>query len=124
MPKAGSQGGGRLRSPHCCRVTSLVSLALQRYETFDKRRVAVPTFAEIGISPYCFKFGKLEVMKTQFTFWKERDGRYLGYLNAYPDHWTQGESLEDLKEQFQDLYHTFSSEEIPGIRRVEELEVA
>jgi len=86
--------------------------------------VAVPTFAEIGISPYCFKFGKLEVMKTQFTFWKERDGRYLGYLNAYPDHWTQGESLEDLKEQLKDLYHTFSSEEIPGIRRVEELEVA
>ncbi len=32
--------------------------------------------------------------------------------------------MEDLKEQLKDLYHTFSSEEIPGIRRVEELEVA
>ena len=63
-------------------------------------------------------------MKAQFTFWKERDGRYLGYLNDYPDHWTQGESLEDLKEQLKDLYHIFRSEEIPGIRRVEELEVA
>lgn len=54
-------------------------------------------------------------MKAQFTYWKERDGRYLGYLNDYPDHWTQGDSLEDLKEQLKDLYHTFSSEEIPGI---------
>jgi len=36
-------------------------------------------------------------MKARFTFWKERDGRYLGYLNDYPGHWTQGESLEDLK---------------------------
>ena len=82
------------------------------------------SFAEIGFSPYCSKFGNLKVMKAQFTFWKERDGRYLGYLNDYPDHWTQGESLEDLKEQLKDLYHTSSSEEIPGIRRVEELEVA
>jgi predicted RNase H-like HicB family nuclease len=62
-------------------------------------------------------------MKTQFTFWKERDG-CLGYLNDYPDHWTQGESLEDLNAQLKDLYQTFSSEEIPGIRKVEELEVA
>ena len=34
-------------------------------------------------------------MKAQFTYWKESDGRYLGYLNDYPDHWTQGESLTD-----------------------------
>jgi predicted RNase H-like HicB family nuclease len=48
----------------------------------------------------------------------------LAYLNDYPDHWTQGKSLEDLKEQLKDLYHTFSPEEIPGIRKVEELDVA
>jgi predicted RNase H-like HicB family nuclease len=48
----------------------------------------------------------------------------LGYLNDYPDHWTQGESLEDLKEHLKDLFRTFSSDEIPGIRKVEELEVA
>jgi hypothetical protein len=48
----------------------------------------------------------------------------LGYLNAYPDHWTQGESLEDLKEHLRDLFQTFGSEQIPGIRKVEELEVA
>jgi len=64
------------------------------------------------------------LMKAQFTYWKESDGRYLGYLNDYPEHWTQGDSLEDLKEHLKDLYHTFTSEQIPGIRKVEELEVA
>jgi predicted RNase H-like HicB family nuclease len=63
-------------------------------------------------------------MKATFTYWKESDGRYLGYLNDYPDHWTQGEDLEDLKEQLRDLHRTFGAEQIPGIRKVEELEVA
>ncbi len=62
-------------------------------------------------------------MKAEFTYWKESDGKYLGYLNDYPDHWTQGESLEDLKEHLQDLFAEFSSGEIPGIRKVEEIEV-
>ncbi len=63
-------------------------------------------------------------MKAWFTCWREGDGRYLGYLNDYPDHWTQGEDLDDLKEQLRDLYRTFTAEQIPGIRKVEELEVA
>ena len=63
-------------------------------------------------------------MTTRITFWKEADGRYLGYLNDYPDHWTQGDDLADLKEHLRDLFQTFNSEEIPGIRKVEELEIA
>ncbi len=63
-------------------------------------------------------------MKPQFTYWKESDNRYLGYLNDYPDHWTQGEDLDDLKAHLRDLYQIFQSEEIPGIRKVEELEFA
>lgn len=63
-------------------------------------------------------------MKPKFTYWKEADGRYLGYLNAYPDHWTQGDDLEDLKEHLRDLFRTFNEEEIPGIKKEEELEVA
>jgi predicted RNase H-like HicB family nuclease len=62
-------------------------------------------------------------MKATFTYWKESDGRYLGYLNDYPDHWSQGEDLEDLKEQLRDLCRTFGAEQIPGIRKVAELEV-
>jgi predicted RNase H-like HicB family nuclease len=51
-------------------------------------------------------------MKATFTYWKESDGRYLGYLNEYPDHWTQGETLEDLKEHLHDLIEVFGAEEI------------
>jgi len=63
-------------------------------------------------------------MKKQFTYWKEPDGAFLGFLNEFPDHWTQGENLEDLKEHLKDLYREFTEHEIPGIRRVEEIEVA
>lgn len=62
-------------------------------------------------------------MMTKFTYWQENDGKFLGYLNDYPDHWTQGESLQDLKEHLRDLYETFSSEAISGIKKVEELEL-
>lgn len=63
-------------------------------------------------------------MTTRITYWKESDGRYLGYLNGYPDHWTQGDDLNDLKEQLRDLFRMFGQEEIPGIKKEEELEVA
>mgnify|MGYP000879408498 FL=1 len=63
-------------------------------------------------------------MKARFTYWQERDGRFLGYLNDYPDHWTQGEIPDDLKEHLRDLFQTFTTDQIPGIRKVDELEVA
>jgi len=57
----------------------------------------------------------------QFIFWKEPDGAFLGYLNDFPDHWTQGEDLKDLKEHLKDLYDLFSSGALPGIKQVQEL---
>ncbi len=53
-----------------------------------------------------------------FTYWREPDGSYLGYLNEYPDHWTQGCDLDDLKVHLLDLYREFAPEDLPGIRRV------
>jgi predicted RNase H-like HicB family nuclease len=63
-------------------------------------------------------------MTTKFTFWQEDDGKFLGFLNDYPDHWTQGESLQDLKEHLRDLHDTFSGDVISGIKKVDELELA
>ena len=62
-------------------------------------------------------------MTVKITYWQEKDGKFLGYLNDFPDHWTQGESLEDLKEHLKDLADLFSGDPVPGIRKVEELEV-
>jgi len=50
------------------------------------------------------------MIKAPFTYWKESDGKQLGYLNEYPDHWTQGENLEDLKEHLGDLLELFGSD--------------
>ncbi|MFL5539973.1 MAG: type II toxin-antitoxin system HicB family antitoxin [Longimicrobiaceae bacterium] len=54
----------------------------------------------------------------------EDDGAWLGYLQDFPDYWTQGESLDDLKEHLRDLYRDLTSGEIPGVRRAEELIVS
>ena len=42
----------------------------------------------------------------------EQDGdAFLGYLVDYPDYWTQGESLDDLKAHLTDLYKDLTSGE-------------
>ena len=56
----------------------------------------------------------------KIVYW-EQDGAWLGYLQEYPDYWTQGESLEDLKEHLKDLHQDIASGQIPGIRKVDEL---
>jgi len=59
----------------------------------------------------------------KIVYWEE-DGVWLGYLQDYPDYWTQAETLDDLKENLMDLYRDIAGNYIPGIRRVEELVVA
>jgi predicted RNase H-like HicB family nuclease len=55
--------------------------------------------------------------------WQEDDA-WLGYLQDYPDYWTQGETLDDLREHLKDLYRDVTSGAIPQIRKVEELIVS
>jgi predicted RNase H-like HicB family nuclease len=50
---------------------------------------------------------------TKIVYWEE-DGTWLGYLQDYPDYWTQGETLDDLRDHLRDLYRDLSSGEIPG----------
>ena len=93
------------------------------------RTVSLPTDPAAGSaaptpdSPSGGNGAVLTGMKTPFTYWKETDGKYLGYLNSHPEHWTQGLDLDDLKAQLRDLHATFTAEEIPGIRQVADLEV-
>jgi len=49
---------------------------------------------------------------------------WIGYLEEFPDYWTQGETLEELKENLKDLWKDLTSGAIPYARRVGELEVA
>ncbi|MBI3786566.1 MAG: type II toxin-antitoxin system HicB family antitoxin [Deltaproteobacteria bacterium] len=58
-----------------------------------------------------------------FVHWQEGDA-WIGYLQNFPDYWTQGETLDDLKVHLRDLYRDLTSGELPGVRRVDQLEVA
>ena len=59
----------------------------------------------------------------RYIYWM--DGKHwLGYFEEYPDYITQGDSIEDLREQLKDLFRDLTGNEIPGIRRIAELSVA
>ena len=51
----------------------------------------------------------------------QQDGMWLGYLQDYPDYWTQGETTEELKDHLKDLYGDLSGGLIEGARRLEDL---
>jgi len=59
----------------------------------------------------------------KYVYWQENE-TWLGYLEEYPDYWTQGESLDELIEHLKDLFFDVTSGQIPGIRRIGELTVS
>jgi predicted RNase H-like HicB family nuclease len=63
------------------------------------------------------------MMTARIVYWQDGE-HWLGHFEDYPDYWTQGETLEELREMLRSLYADLTSGEIPGIRRVEELKVA
>ena len=60
---------------------------------------------------------------TKIIYW-EQGGKWLGYIQDYPDYWTQGESLEDLRDHLRDLYADLTSGVLVGVRKVDDLAVA
>ena len=48
----------------------------------------------------------------------------MGYLEEYPDYWTQGDSLDDLIEHLTDLFRDLAGGQIPGARKVGELVIS
>jgi len=63
-------------------------------------------------------------METKKIVVWQQDGVWLGYLQEYPDYWTQGDSPEELREHLIDLYADLSGGLIDGARRVEDLVVS
>ena len=59
----------------------------------------------------------------KYTSWQD-DNFFLWFLNDYPDYLTQGMSKEELEENLRSLLVDLESDEIPYVRKVEELMVA
>jgi len=55
--------------------------------------------------------------KQKYVYWKEDDA-WLGYLDEFPDYWTQGETEGDLREYLADLYKELTNGAIPNVHRV------
>lgn len=63
-------------------------------------------------------------MKTvQYTFWQDGEF-YIGHLNEFPDYKTQGYSKTELLENLKSLLTDIESNEIPFIKKVEEMVIA
>lgn len=58
----------------------------------------------------------------KFVYYQE-DDMWIGWLEEYPDYRTQGETVEDLKENLRDIYKDLTSGRIPCVHRVGELAV-
>jgi hypothetical protein len=67
--------------------------------------------------------GSSNMQVVKIVVWKEDDA-WIGYLQDYPDYWTRGDSLDELREHLKDLYADLSAGLIPGARRVEDLVVS
>ena len=63
------------------------------------------------------------MQRKKFIYWQEED-MWIGYLEEFPDYWTQGETLEELKENLKELWKDLTCGAIPYVRRMDELEVA
>jgi len=59
----------------------------------------------------------------RYIYW-QHENVWLGYLEEYPDYWTQGETLEELQENLRDLHNELAGGEIPNVRRVAELQLS
>jgi len=59
----------------------------------------------------------------KYTYWQDED-MWLGYLDEYNNYMTQGESLDELRENLMDIYKELASGRIPAVRHHGELLVA
>jgi len=58
----------------------------------------------------------------KYIYWQD-EGMWLGYLEDYPDYWTQGVTKEELEENLFDVYKELTSGNIPAVRKVAELRI-
>jgi predicted RNase H-like HicB family nuclease len=59
----------------------------------------------------------------RYVYWQDGE-MWLGYWEEFPDYMTQGETIDELRENLKDLYDDLTGGQIPAVRRVGEMQVA
>jgi predicted RNase H-like HicB family nuclease len=59
-------------------------------------------------------------MKLKYTYYED-DDFFIGWLEEFPDYWTQGQTVGELEENLKDIYDELTSGRIPAVRRVGEI---
>ena len=59
----------------------------------------------------------------KFVYWQDQ-GVWIGHLEEFPDYYTQGQTFDDLQAHLLDLYKDLHGGEIPGVRRIAELQLS
>ena len=60
-------------------------------------------------------------MELSYTYWEGEDNWLVGYLNDYPEQWTQGKDIKELEEMLLDLYQNILEEAKRKKPRVEKV---
>jgi predicted RNase H-like HicB family nuclease len=58
--------------------------------------------------------------KKRFIYYRE-DDMWIGYLEEFPDYRSQGETLDELKENLKEIYQELNSGRVQNVRQVGEL---
>ncbi len=48
------------------------------------------------------------MQRKKYVYWQDEE-IWLGYLEEYPDYWTQGETEDELRENLIDIYRELTS---------------
>jgi len=90
-----------------------------RYDHDVLTRCRLPTPIVASVAPEY----TVTMKAMRYVYW-QHDDMWLGYLEQFPDYWTQGKTLDELQVNLKDLYQELTSGNIPEVRRVAELQVS
>jgi len=54
--------------------------------------------------------GRLSDIELNYTYWQSKDNWFIGFLDIWPEHLTQGHDLNELEEMLADLYKFYKEE--------------
>jgi hypothetical protein len=91
----------------------------RRSESFSGTRKNL-RFAALGFA-HREREGYMETKK--FIYYQDEE-KFIGWLEDFPDYRTQGETLDELKENLNDICAELTSGSIPNVLHVGELRVA